>query len=84
MLWYMNGECSLQFKKKSLLVFFVQTLKYVKTLKKLRICANYGSKSAPIKNWLKYKIVARLFGTYLGTRIFEIGPPSPKSQNVAL
>ena len=82
MLWYMNGECSLQFLKKSLQVFFVQTLKCVKNLEFFCFFQNYGSNSAPIENWLKYKIVARLFGTYLGTGIFKIGWPSQKLQNV--
>ena len=74
----MNGEYSVQFLEKSLQEFFVQTPKCVKTLKKYCFFANNGSNSAPIQNWLKYKIVARLLGTYLGTRILKIGSPNQK------
>ena len=82
MLWYMIEDCSLQFLEKSLQEFFVQTLKCVKTQKISGFFANHGSKSAPIQNWLKYKIVARPFGTYLGIIICKIGSPSQKLQNV--
>ena len=84
MLCYMIGYCSLQFLEKSLQGFFAQTLKCVKILKKYCFFTNYGSNSAPIQDWLKYKIVARLLGTYLGTRIFKIGSPSQKLQKVPL